>query len=206
MPNTLEFLPLKIDDDRPLQSAVENWISKSEELLQEYWDRWLEQPIEQYVACDFRYVAMALRAIAEHRLADGRMFCEWGCGFGVVTGIASILGFEAIGIEVQPFLVGQARKLLKRNRLHAEIWEGNFLPRTAESMADDQADHPSLGHHVPPAYEQYDSGIDDFALIFSYPWPGEAHFIQEVFRRHARPNALLLQFLGPFHVEVYRKR
>jgi SAM-dependent methyltransferase len=175
------------------------------QVLQGFWDRWHQDPIEQYVACDFSYVAQSLLQIQESGLAEGNLFCEWGCGFGVVTGLAAMLGWEAIGIEAEEFLVREAKRLLERHCIAAQIVQGNFLPAGAQGLADLQADHPSLFHQLPSAYQDLDLDVDDFALVFAYPWPGEEHFQREVFRVHARSQALLLMFRGPYHIELFRK-
>jgi acyl CoA:acetate/3-ketoacid CoA transferase beta subunit len=47
--------------------------------------------------------------------------------------------------------------------------------------------------------------VDDFSVIFVYPFPGEEFYMQDVFERFARPGAILLMFLGPYQVEAYRK-
>jgi hypothetical protein len=48
---------------------------------------------------------------AQVRLATGRRFIEWGSGLGVVTCLAEWAGFDAIGIEIEPRLVGMAEEL-----------------------------------------------------------------------------------------------
>ncbi|MFO0921983.1 MAG: class I SAM-dependent methyltransferase [Pirellulales bacterium] len=202
-----QLIPFELewDDASPLPQEQQNLISEAQILLQQFWDRWHQKPIEQYVACDFEYVARALFTLQERGLVDGSTFCEWGCGFGIVTGLASLLGWEAIGIEAEPFLVSEARKLLQRLQIPCEIWEGNFLPRGAERLADRQSNHASMFHRIPPAYESKDFDIDDFSIIFAYPWPGEEYFLESVFREYARPNAVLVIFRGPYHIEFYRK-
>jgi hypothetical protein len=60
-------------------------------------------------------------------------------------------------------------------------------------------------HQIENAYEKHDMELDDYALVFAYPWPGEHHFQQDVFCQYARPGALLLMFLGPYEIELYRK-
>ena len=203
--NRLRQLPLEIDDDSPLPSDQVALIAEANGLLQQFWDRWHEKPIEQYVACDFEYVARAMQAVRLGGLADGNTFCEWGCGFGVITGLAALSGWDAIGIEAEPFLVERARELIGALKIEAEIWEGNFLPRGAERLADRQSNHASLFHRIPPVYESHDMEIDDFAMIFAYPWPGEELFLQTVFQEYARKDALLLMFRGPYQIEFYRK-
>jgi hypothetical protein len=45
------------------------------------------------------------------RAAPGRLFCEWGSGFGVVACLAALLDFDACGIEIDEELVEAARQL-----------------------------------------------------------------------------------------------
>lgn len=188
-----------------LSPEVSGFIEQSRAYLTRYWDRWTEHAIEQYVACDFAYVAAALAQVQDRCLTDGKSFLEWGCGLGVVTGIAWLNGWDATGIEAEAFLVAQANEFLSSLHIEAEIWQGNFLPEGADDWADTNADHASLFHHVPPAYNAMGRELDDFAVVFAYPWPGEHFYLQEVFRRAGRAGGLLIIFKGPFEIELYRK-
>lgn len=201
----LVAIPMEWDLERPLPDATDRLLARADAILQAYWDAWHRRPIEQYVACDFRDVWRALATIREQPLAAGNLFCEWGCGFGIVTAMASQLGWGAIGIEAEPFLVDEARKFLAAERVEAEIWHGNFLPTGSERLARHQSHHASLFHRVPSAYERHGMELDDFAVVFAYPWPGEDGFLKDVFREHAAIGALLLVFRGPYELELYRK-
>jgi hypothetical protein len=202
-----ELIPVTLEWESELEipSQVADLLSRSDMLLQKYWDSWHRRPIEQYVACDFRDVWRAMHAVDRQNLAPGKLFCEWGCGFGVVTAMASLLGWDAVGIEAESFLVDQAIQFLQTEKLKAEIWRGNFLPPGAERLAKHQANHASLFHQVPCAYSQHDLDVDDFAIVFAYPWPGEDGFLKDVFRCYAADQSLLLLFLGPYEIELYRK-
>lgn len=202
----LQFVPLDWDSDLPLPKDVEGLLSDAEALLQAYWDQWHRRPIEQYVACDFRDVYRAMHAIDQQQLAPGKLFCEWGCGFGIVTALAAGLGWDAIGIEAESFLVQRAKSFLRKRGISAEIWQGNFLPQGAERLAKRQANHASLFHRVPSVYEEKSLEVDDFSIIFAYPWPGEDYFLKDVFLHYAADQAILLMFLGPYEIEVYRKQ
>lgn len=184
---------------------VEQWLTVSRDRIEIYWDQFSKQPLPQYVECDFVLVAQALVHCQLENLVDGRLFLEWGCGFAVVTGVAAVLGFDAVGIEAEPFLCTEARHLLQSAGVEAEVWQGNFLPVGARKLALDTDPLVSLSHHLPPAYGDAGMGIDDFAIIFVYPWPGEEHFMRSVFAKYARSGALLVMFRGPFQMELYRK-
>ncbi len=193
-------------DDQHLGESIRRWLEMSQARLMLYWDQFAKRPLPQYIECDFDYVAAALSACVEQRLIDGNLFVEWGCGFGVVTGVASLLGMEAVGIEAEDFLCCEARELLSQGGIPAEIWHGNFLPNGASRLAIDEDPLVSLTHNIESAYVRYDMQLEDFALVFAYPWPGEEHFLKLVFDRYARPNATLLMYRGPYHVELYRKK
>ncbi len=201
----LREIPLHLSDEQ-LPTAVEAWIRAARERIELYWDSFSKQPLPQYVECDFDLVAVALKEVVDRELTDGRLFVEWGCGFAVVTGVAAILGLDAIGIEAEELLCTECRKLFEKNSIEAEIWQGNFLPAGARRLADDTDPLVSLTHSIAPAYEANNMRLDDFAIVFAYPWPGEEHFLKLVFDRYARPDALLLMFRGPYHMELYRKR
>lgn len=202
----MSLIQLEFDfDEAPLPESVTHWLEAGRERIERYWDQFPQKPLPQYIECDFDYVARALEACLKQNLIDGRLFCEWGCGFGIVTGIANLLGLDAVGIEAEEFLCAQARILLDRHDIHAEIWQGNFLPSGAHNMAEPDDPLVSLTHTLPPAYDQCDMSLSDFAITFVYPWPGEEHFLRAVFDRYARVGALLLQFRGPYHVELFRK-
>ncbi len=189
----------------PLPQEQENLISEAQILLQQFWDRWHQKPIEQYVACDFEYVARALFTLQERGLVDGSTFVSGGCGFGIVTGLASLLGWEAIGIEAEPFWSPRLENCLQRLQIPCEIWRAIFCP-----------EEPSVWRTVNrithrcsiafPAYESKDFDIDDFSIIFAYPWPGEEYFLESVLPRNTLGPTPYSSFLGvPYHIEFYRK-
>ncbi|MEL7087584.1 MAG: hypothetical protein AAGL98_03950, partial [Planctomycetota bacterium] len=65
-----------------------------------------------FVPADFPRVYTGLAAVYETGLVPGDRFCEWGSGFGVVAGLATQVGFEACGIEIERDLVEQAEALV----------------------------------------------------------------------------------------------
>lgn len=99
-----------------------------------------------FVPSDYELVWRVLSGLPRGR------FCEWGSGLGIVTGLAEILGFTALGIEVDADLAQLSRELLGTLGLRSPIYTGDYLER------NDQADY-----------------------YFVYCWPGsvmatEAHF------------------------------
>jgi len=171
-------------------------------------DRWLARPGTVhgagFVPSDHEQVYRALRTL--RRLApDARRFCEWGSGFGVVTGFAALLGFDAVGIECDAELVGLSRALLAAHRLDVEIVHGSFVPEAyarRERLSDLETRTVLSG---PSAYDDMDLGIDDFAVVFAYPWPTEEDQYKDVFLRHADWGAVLLTWSATEGMRGYRK-
>ncbi len=87
-----------------------------------------------------------------------RLWHRHGCRFD--------LGLDAIGIEPKSFLCDQARKLMAKNDVQAEVWQGNFLPAGAHQLAEDTDPLVSLTHRIPAAYHQHDMPLSDFAIVF----------------------------------------
>ena len=206
-----DFMPLielemDLDDEQPLSDPIERWLEASRQRIQLFWDQFPQKPLAQYIECDFEWVTRGLQYCVDQQLIDGKLFVEWGCGFGVVTGVASILGLDAIGIEAEEFLCDEGKKLLNVNSIEAELWCGNFLPSGSAKLSMDDDPNVSLTHTCESAYSTNQMTLDDFAIVYVYPWPGEEHFLKSVFNRYARKDALLLLYRGPYHVELYRKQ
>src|SRR5262245_51626456 len=90
-----------------------------------------------FVPSDFNAAYAGLVALEARGLLAGRWFCEWGSGFGVVSCLAAMLGFEAWGIEAEEDLVEEARQLADDFGVPAEFVHGSFLPDTTEVRLGD---------------------------------------------------------------------
>ena len=202
MPLTEIDLPLEFDH-QPVDRAID-WLESVSDRIQQFQDRWDRKPIEQFVASDFELVYQALCNIRRRELVTGNRFCEWGCGFAVVSCLADQLNWDVIAIEAEADLIDEARRTIYDRQASVELWHGNFLPPGAERLADDDA-LPSLGHREASVYDQIGLRVDDFDLIFAYPWPGEGEFLEAVFERHAEVGACFLTFRGPYDLRLVRK-
>jgi hypothetical protein len=104
------------------------------------------------------------------------VFCEWGSGLGVVTGMAEILRFRAFGIEIDATLAEQSRGLLKSQGLTSKVITGSYL--TMPHSAD---------------------------VIFVYCWPGRMLETEQHFIDTAQEQALLLICHGASDVRCKTK-
>lgn len=210
-------LPSRLDE-HPVPDALRAMIHDLHLRIEAFQDRWDVPQIEQFVAADYELVFQTLSWIRQSQLLNGNRFLEWGCGFAAVTVMADALGWDAIGIESESVLIQHGRKTVEdwTSRLResisldgraarpSDLIAGNFLPRGAESLADDPT-LPSLGHEVPTAYAEIGLDLDDFAVVYSYPWPGEDEFHEAVFAEYAAPGAVLVQFAGPNDMRAWRR-
>lgn len=196
-------LPMGIDA-APIPSDVHEALRQSQRRIQAFQDRWDQPQIEQFVASDYELVFRVIRWIVQQRMMTGNRMLEWGCGFGVVAALGSILGLDVTGIEAESRLLREAEITMADFGVPVELVWGNFLPIGSESLSHDP-DFPSIGHRVPCAYEQIGSDLDDFSLVFGYPWPGEWAFHETVFARYGAVGGLLVLFCGPNDVRVWRK-
>ncbi len=163
-----------------------------------------------FVPCDFKTVYHALQAITDANLASGTSLCEWGSGFGVVASLAAMLEFMACGIEIEKDLVDASRRLADDFGLPVEFVQGSFIPSGAESCAeeayaDNNAEYSWLITDADDGYEELQLDLDDFDVIFAYPWPGEEYLITSLFEKYAAEGALLLTYDYPETVRLRRK-
>jgi hypothetical protein len=145
-----------------------------------------------FVASDFEPVHAALCAVEGSGLLAGRWFCEWGSGFGVVSCLAAMLGFDAWGIEADGELVEAARRLAADFGVPAEFVRGSFVPDGTDVVVAGRAELAWLSLGQRGGHEVLGLTVAELDLIFAYPWPDEEGLVAALFDRHARPGALLL--------------
>ena len=164
-----------------------------------------DNPVSAFVGSDYYQVYLALVFLQQSGLLRGRCFCEWGSGLGVVAGLASILNFLSHGIEVEPALVIESRQLLDRHQLDVTIAEGSFIAGHITAPPLHHEDIAWVDLVAEPAYDALDLEPADIDLFFVYPWPGEDHFILELFDQMASTNAMLLIYRGIDELACWKK-
>lgn len=134
----------------------------------------------------------AVRAALLPLRAPGRRWLEWGSGAGTLTVLAALLGFDACGIELDAALVDTARALAERHGARARFAAGSFLPSGYVYRAPDGDRRTGTLGAGPSGYLQLGRALEDFDVVFGYPWDGEAPLMRDLMRRYGRPDALLL--------------
>ena len=140
--------------DEPLSAAAAEFIAAGRA-------RFKSVDCFDFVPSDYELVWRLLAGLPRGR------FCEWGSGWGIVTGLAEMLGFEACGIELDATLAAASRKLLADFGLSSPILTGDYLATPCE--AD---------------------------IYFVYCWPGKFVPTEEHFEQTAPPAARLLIACG----------
>jgi hypothetical protein len=135
-----------------------------------------------------------LDAISPHIHTETPRFCEWGSGVGVVTCLASLKGWNAIGIEIETRLVLEARRLASAHRIQASFYEGSYKPDalfTSETTLE--------------TFEtEYGFGLFDFDIIYIYAWPAEKNRVTEAVARYAKPGTIFMHYGGGLTCEAFR--
>ncbi len=164
-----------------------------------------EETIENFVNCDFHLVDQGISWLQQNHLLTGNRFCELGSGFGVVTLLANDHGMEAIGIEIEPALVEQSVLLAEELDSGVDFYCGSFLPRDMEQLEELASEVEHVDTHQGDIYRQIGLAIDDFDLLFAFPWPGEYGFFESIFDACGASGALLMTYRGRDGVDVVRK-
>jgi SAM-dependent methyltransferase len=188
----------------PVPAAAAALLADAQRRLQQF-DAQFQASIPAFVPSDFEQVYRALAWIQASQLATGRRFLEWGSGIGVVACLAAELGFDAIGIEIEPALVEIAESLAADHRIAVEFACGSYVPSGAEPFVDTAGEVAWLRTDRSDSYAELELEPEDFDVIFAYPWPGEERVIFNLFQDCAAVGALLLTYHSQDGLKLQRK-
>ena len=201
----LAEIPVPADlNKRPFSQPSENAIDQAHEAIERFMlaD---EHFFDNFVNCDFHLVDQAISWVVENHLLAGNRFLEFGSGFGAVTILASIHGMTASGIEIEQPLVDQANSLADQLQVDADFYCGSFIPRDIDGYANLAAEVQHVDTSAGDVYDQMGVNVDDFDMMFAFPWPGENGFFESVFERTAAQGALFLTYNGIEGIHLHRK-
>lgn len=177
------------------------------ELADEGWEIWRRFDVEvrqehwhPFVPADYDHV---LRTLLRLR-APGLRFLEWGSATGVITIMADLLGYEAYGIELDGRLVDVARELAARFGSRARFAAGSFLPngyRYRSRTGDDRIGTIGYGQS---AYPQLGHPLEDFDVVYGFPWHGEEAMMLDLMRAYGGSGARLILHGGSEGIRVFR--
>jgi hypothetical protein len=159
-----------------------------------------EKHFHPFVAADYEVVLAALRQYRK----PGLRFLEWGSATGVITIMADLLGFEAYGIELDSSLVATAQNLAARFESRARFVAGSFLPDGYKiPLFEGDGRSGTLGSGR-SGYLELGRPLDDFDVVFGFPWDGEELTMLDLMKRYGSPDALLLINSVSGGVKAYR--
>jgi hypothetical protein len=181
---------------------VRRFLREADERIDDFqvWSR-----VPAFVPSDFEGAYRLLRSLAESPLARGSRFCEWGSGFGVVTCLAAMVGFDACGIEIDGELVTHARQLADDFELDVEFVRGSFVPQGGEARVYRGGEYAWFTTDADAAYDELGLDVEDMDVVFAYPWPDEEAVTGELFDRYAGPGAVLVTYHGGDDFRLRRK-
>ena len=202
----IDYTPLPAN----LPREVSDLINHADALWEQFWAQKLNKRYPRYVASEPAQVYAALKHVRDEGLALGDRFIEWGSGFGVASSLASLLGFEATGIELEEGLVEIAEKLAEKHQTGAEFIATTYIPEGFISYdhvgGSDIVPDDSFGHQAEaPRYDDMDIGLDEIDVFFVYPWPGEQEMMLKLFDSVASEDALLIAYYGDQEICLYRR-
>jgi SAM-dependent methyltransferase len=153
-----------------------------------------------FVPGDYPAAARALARLRPH--ADS--FLELGSGVGVVAISAALLGYDAAGVEIDPWLVDRSNELAAEFGAEVAFGAGTFVPAGFQEVVDrQQTEIPTL-LDGPCGYLDLGRDLDEFDLVYAFFWPGLEEMFFELMRRYGRPGALLLTYGGLEGYRVWR--
>jgi hypothetical protein len=177
------------------------------ELSEEGWEVWRQFDVDvrqhdwhPFVPADYEHVLQTLLRLR----APGLRFLEWGSATGVIAIMADLLGFEAYGIELDADLVSIARGLAQRFDSNARFVAGSFVPagyRWKSRTGDDRIGTIGYGQS---GYPELQHPLEDFDIVFAYPWHGEEPMMLDLMRTYGGSGARLVLHGGPQGVRIYR--
>lgn len=205
---SLQEITLELDPSI-LPDPVRDLIDEADKRCDQFFEAGLGLRYPRYVPSDPTVAHAAIAFLEQQGLLRGKVFCEWGCGFATVTGIASLLGFEAYGIELEPELAELGSSLTGELGIPAEILNISYFPEgydESEGVGGKDLIIPESHHSrgpAPPSPSYQDLDPDEVDLFYVYPWPGQERLMMDLFISLSSPGAILLIYNGEGEISAY---
>ena len=141
-----------------------------------------------YVSADYEAVLDGLIRLQPR----ANTFLEWGSGLGVVTIMAGLLGYDACGIEAELELVEYSRQLAEQFQSPVEFAAGGFIPDGFQWRPELGEEAVRTAIDLADAYDDLGRDLDEFDLVYGYPWPTEHELFKGIMRDCGGPHSSLL--------------
>lgn len=197
-----------------LPDSVAALVKESDRRIDDFFHSERNRKLPKYMPGDTEMLYAALKSVTDRDLPLGRVYCEWGSGFGIGTCLASLLGYEAWGIEIEDQLVDISIDLASDLDIDANFLNTSYLPDGFESyegvggetlVRDEGFSYPDDISQSEPIYEGMDRELAEVDVFHVYPWPYQQEFMHQLFDAVAVEGALLITYLGSGEMTAYRK-
>ena len=186
--------------DGRLESRLDALCADGWEIWQRFDDTFRRRHFHPFVPADYDIA----RGLLSSLRAPGRRFLEWGSATGIITIMADMMGFDAYGIEIDASLVATANEVASRHGSAARFVVGSFLPAGYRFRPRDGDGRTGTIADGPSGYVELGRALEDFDVVFGYPWSGEEAVMLDVMQRYGRSDARLLLYDSDNSVRVYR--
>ncbi len=182
--------------DRRLDALCEDgW-----EIWRRFDDTFRRRHFHPFVPADYDIARSVLSSLR----APGCRFLEWGSATGIITIMADMMGYDACGIEIDASLVATAHDVASRHGSAARFVVGSFLPSGYHFRTRDGDDRTGTIADGPSGYLKLGRALEDFDVVFAYPWGGEEAVMLDVMQQYGRSDARLLLYDSDNSVRIYR--
>ena len=208
VPIELQLNGIEVPDD-----AAE-LIAEAERRLDHLFETNRNRRVPRFLPSDPALLYRTLVYLTENDIPPGRVFCEWGSGFGVGACLASMLGYTAYGIEIEEDLVALARELARDMNIEVTNLCTSYFPEGygsypaqggAELMTPEPDSRWGSAPVAVPAYAGMEHEIDEIDLFFVYPWPTDQELMHQLFDAVATDGAILITYYGHRDICAWRK-
>ena len=208
----IEEIDLQINES-PIPEQVKSFLAEAEHRIDELFDTEKNRKVPRFIPSNAELLYKHLSSIVSGDFNLGDNYCEWGSGYGVGSCLASMLGFNSFGIEIEPSLVQASRALSKKTHIDVTIIESDYMPEgfeCYEGSGGAELIRPEnyvyrTSEYIDVGYEGMEINLDEIDVFFVYPWPGEQEFMLEFFQAVAADGAIFLVYLGDDDFALYRK-
>ncbi|MBC2605692.1 hypothetical protein [Pelagicoccus albus] len=189
-----------------LPPHVEAFLKVADQSCDRFFEEGNNRRFPRFIPADYELVYSALLELQNNHHLLGNRFCEWGSGLGTATCLASMLGFEAYGLEIEQPLLERARQLAESNQIEANFLDQSFLPEGYhffEMQGGRELGKPRDNH--PPSYEDVEWTLEEVDIFYVYPWPEEQQATLDLFDSVAADGAYLICYFSEGEICIYRK-
>ncbi len=201
-------------ENKPLPEKAAAYLAEANLRIDRLFQTERNKRMPRFIPSDAIAIYNALDFITGEDFPLGRVYCEWGSGYGIGSCFAAMLGYEAYGIEIEAELAKASQELADDFGIDIRIIHDDYMPEGFECYSGMggtelvKPEHYTFGRDDiddVARYEGMDRGLDEVDLFFIYPWPSEQEFVQEFFHAVAADGAILLAYYGENDLSAYRK-